>query len=216
VGSLRAISDSSGTVVKQVDYDSFGNVITDTLTTMTVPFGFAGGLYDYDVGLTRFGFRDYDPSIGRWTAKDPIDFAGGDVNLFAYVHSDPVNFVDFLGLTEKCPTSPPSAGDPKWIPYGDDGDSDWFHCGYIGFHENRKATPDNPIAECFYDEKGSLVGKDHKFEGCKGSPNQRPDLFGHIFRDSGGIFSKAGACGFFDSRKKEILEHDVGDEFLNY
>jgi RHS repeat-associated protein len=67
---------------------------------MTTPFGFAGGLYDYDVGLVRFGFRDYDPSIGRWTAKDPIDFAGGDVNLYGYVQSDPANLIDPLGLHE--------------------------------------------------------------------------------------------------------------------
>jgi RHS repeat-associated protein len=98
VGSLRAVTDSSGTIIKQIDYDSFGNVINDTNTSMTVPFGFAGGLYDYDTGLVRFGFRDYDPAIGRWTAKDPIDFAGGDVNLFGYVQSDPVNWIDPLGL----------------------------------------------------------------------------------------------------------------------
>ena len=49
-----------------------------------VPFGFAGGLYDKDTGLVRFGARDYNPIIGRWTAKNPIDFAGGDVNLFGY------------------------------------------------------------------------------------------------------------------------------------
>ncbi len=42
-----------------------------------VPFGFAGGLYDRDTKLTHFGFREYDPFIGRWTAKDPILFAGG-------------------------------------------------------------------------------------------------------------------------------------------
>jgi uncharacterized protein RhaS with RHS repeats len=66
VGSLRAISDSSGTVTKQIDYDSFGNVISDTNTSMTIPFGFAGGLYDRDTGLVKFGFRDYDPAIGRW------------------------------------------------------------------------------------------------------------------------------------------------------
>lgn len=40
----------------------------------------------------------YEPSIGRWTAKDPIDFYGGDANLFQYVSADPVNFVDPLGL----------------------------------------------------------------------------------------------------------------------
>jgi uncharacterized protein RhaS with RHS repeats len=52
------------------------------------------------MGLVRFGFRDYDPAIGRWTAKDPIDFAGGDVNLYGHTHSDPVNFFDSLGLSE--------------------------------------------------------------------------------------------------------------------
>ncbi|MCP4252560.1 MAG: RHS repeat-associated core domain-containing protein, partial [Candidatus Scalindua sp.] len=63
------------------------------------PFGFAGGLHDMDTGLVRFGARDYDTSIGRWTAKDPIDFAGGDVNLYGYVQNNPVNFIDPLGLT---------------------------------------------------------------------------------------------------------------------
>jgi uncharacterized protein RhaS with RHS repeats len=42
----------------------------------------------------RFGARDYDPEIGRWTTKDPIRFAGGDPNLYGYVLNDPVNLVD--------------------------------------------------------------------------------------------------------------------------
>ena len=44
--------------------------------------------------LIRFGARDYDPETGRWTAKDPILFAGGDTNLYGYVINDPVNWVD--------------------------------------------------------------------------------------------------------------------------
>jgi RHS repeat-associated protein len=47
------------------------------------PFGFAGGLYDRDTGLVRFGARDYDAETGRWTARDPILFAGGQGNLYA-------------------------------------------------------------------------------------------------------------------------------------
>jgi uncharacterized protein RhaS with RHS repeats len=42
----------------------------------------------------RFGSRDYDPEIGRWTAKDPVRFAGGDFNLYAYAHNDPINRID--------------------------------------------------------------------------------------------------------------------------
>jgi RHS repeat-associated protein len=57
-----------------------------------------GGLYDHLTGLVRFGVRDYDPAIGRWLAKDPIGFKGGDTNLYAYVGGDPINSVDPTGL----------------------------------------------------------------------------------------------------------------------
>jgi RHS repeat-associated protein len=62
------------------------------------PFGFAGGLADQQTGLVRFGARDYDEVTGRWTAKDPIKFKGGDSNLFGYVLNDPVNAIDPSGL----------------------------------------------------------------------------------------------------------------------
>ena len=98
VGSLRLVTDSAGNTVKQIDYDSFGNILTDSNPTFTVPFGFAGGLHDRDINLVRFGFRDYDPETGRWTAKDPIGFAGGDVDVFGYVGNGPTNFYDPAGL----------------------------------------------------------------------------------------------------------------------
>jgi len=98
VGSLRALVDGSGAALKVVEYDGFGNVIADDNAAFKVPFGFAGGLYDKDANLVRFGHRDYDPDTGRWTAKDPIRFAGGDTDLYGYVLSDPVNWVDPAGL----------------------------------------------------------------------------------------------------------------------
>jgi len=59
--------------------------------------GFAGGLYDQDTGLVRFGARDYDPRVGRWTAKDPIRFAGDGPNLYGYVLADPQGKTDPSG-----------------------------------------------------------------------------------------------------------------------
>ncbi|MCK5524937.1 MAG: hypothetical protein KAI83_17560, partial [Thiomargarita sp.] len=97
LGSPRLVVDiSDGTVVQRMDYDVFGNVTDDTNQGFQ-PFGFAGGLYDHETGLVRFGARDYDPEIGRWTTKDPILFDGGDTNLYGYVVNDPVNLIDPQG-----------------------------------------------------------------------------------------------------------------------
>jgi RHS repeat-associated protein len=98
VGSLRIVADVSGNVVKRIDYDSFGSIINDTNPSFEVPFGFAGGLHDRDTGLVTFGFRDYDPEVGRWTAKDPIGFVGGDIDLYGYCVNDPIKRLDPYGL----------------------------------------------------------------------------------------------------------------------
>ena len=66
------------------------------------PFGFAGGLDDPHTHLVRFGARDYDAETGRWTTKDPIRFTGGDVNLYGYVLTDPINLVDPDGNEPFC------------------------------------------------------------------------------------------------------------------
>jgi RHS repeat-associated protein len=63
-----------------------------------VEAGKCWGLYDADTGLTRLGARDYDPVPGRWTAKDPILFGGGQADLYVYVGDDPVNWTDATGL----------------------------------------------------------------------------------------------------------------------
>jgi RHS repeat-associated protein len=97
MGSPRlVVNPSTGAVVEEIDYDEFGNVIKDTNAGFQ-PFGFAGGLYDQDTKLVRFGARDYNPVVGRWTAKDPILFAGGDTNIYGYALSDPVNRTDPSG-----------------------------------------------------------------------------------------------------------------------
>ena len=98
VGSLRLVTDVSGNVIKALDYDSFGNIIQDTDPLFDMPFSFAGGMIDTDTGLIRFGFREYCPEIGRWTAKDPILFLGGSSDLYGYCVNDPINWVDKSGL----------------------------------------------------------------------------------------------------------------------
>ena len=143
IGSLRAVVDSAGLIVKRIDYDSFGKVILDTDPTFRIPIGFAGGLYDPDTGLVRFGVRDYDPEIGRWTAKDPIDFAGGSVNLYEYVLNNPINLFDPLGLFEVYPS------------FGDT----WFNYGKYGanWSEFRKERDVEPVLDVIFNNPATEI-----------------------------------------------------------
>lgn len=99
LGSPRLVVNvSDGTVIQRMDYNDLGEAVTDTNGGYQ-PFGFAGGLYDAQTKLIKFGARDYDPrSAGRWTSKDPLLFGGGSPNLYEYVWQDPINVTDPSGL----------------------------------------------------------------------------------------------------------------------
>ena len=100
LGSVRLVVNvATGAVAQRIDYDEWGVVSSDTAPGFQ-PFGFAGGLYDADTKLVRFGARDYDAETGRWTRKDPVRFSGGDTNLYVYVGNDPVNRRDPRGLND--------------------------------------------------------------------------------------------------------------------
>ena len=98
LGSVRLVVDAqSGQIAERIDYDAFGRIAFDSNPGFQ-PFGFAGGLYDPQTGLTRFGARDYDPETGRWNSKDPIGFGGVDSNSYGYSLLDPINLQDLNGL----------------------------------------------------------------------------------------------------------------------
>jgi RHS repeat-associated protein len=97
LGSPRLVVNTvNDSIVQRMDYDEFGNLLQNTNPGFQ-PFGFAGGLYDSHTSLVRFGARDYDSWSGRWSAKDPIGFNGGN-NHYVYVENNPINNVDPSGL----------------------------------------------------------------------------------------------------------------------
>ena len=87
---------NTGDVVQKMDYDEFGNLIYDSNPGFQ-PFGYSYGLYDMQTKLVRFGARDYDANLGRWTNKDPLRFRGGYSNLFEYANNDVINSIDPTG-----------------------------------------------------------------------------------------------------------------------
>jgi RHS repeat-associated protein len=98
LGSVRlVVNTATGQVAQRIDYNEFGSMTANTNPGFQ-PFGYAGGILDETTQLLRFGARDYSADVGRWTAKDPIGFAGGVGSFYQYSGNDPINFSDPTGL----------------------------------------------------------------------------------------------------------------------
>lgn len=94
LGSVRTASDGSGSGVERYHYDAWGSSLTADASPGQ-PYGYAGKPVDPVTGHLDHGFRDYAPALGRFTTPDPVRSGG---NWYVYVHADPVNLVDLLGL----------------------------------------------------------------------------------------------------------------------
>jgi RHS repeat-associated protein len=97
LGTPKTVTDAVGSVVKIVEYDSWGIKLSDSNPAFDLSAGFAGGIPETTTGLVRFGFRDYEPGTGRWAAKDPIFFGGRQLNLYEYAGNNAVAFKDPSG-----------------------------------------------------------------------------------------------------------------------
>lgn len=64
------------------------------------PWRFKGKRIDKEVGLIYFGYRYYDPQIGRWITPDPIGSIDS-LNLYTFVHNNPVKYIDYFGLNSQ-------------------------------------------------------------------------------------------------------------------
>jgi RHS repeat-associated protein len=97
-GHYAASGPQAGKLVARYDYDAFGNRITNTGPEVELcPFGFSTKYRDEETGMLYYGFRYYQPEMGRWLSRDPIGITGG-LNLYGMVGNDPVNHTDKLGL----------------------------------------------------------------------------------------------------------------------
>jgi len=113
LGSTLALANSSAAIATQYTYDPYGNTTNSGAANTNV--------YDYtgreDDGTTLYYYRAryYKPGFERFASEDPIGFAGGSANLFAYVADKPINFVDPWGLK---PPAGPCTG-PNCLPQWD-------------------------------------------------------------------------------------------------
>jgi len=96
LGSTLALSDATGDLPTSYTYAPFGATSLSGSAT--------GNAFDYTgreedgTGLKYYRARYYHPGLQRFISEDPIEFAGGDQNLYAYVRNAPLVYIDPLGL----------------------------------------------------------------------------------------------------------------------
>jgi len=100
LGTPRAVSNSAGTTIWSWPYvaNPFGEVAPTSTTGYVLNLRYPGQYYDQESGLASNGFRDcYEPATGRYCESDPTGLNGG-FSTFGYVNSNPLDYVDPLGL----------------------------------------------------------------------------------------------------------------------
>jgi RHS repeat-associated protein len=91
LGSIRAITDSSGEVAARFEYEPFGLVATSTGPLASGAHRFTGKPEDGAIGLYYFGARYYDPEVGRFTSRDS---AKQGLNWYTYCQGNPLMLID--------------------------------------------------------------------------------------------------------------------------
>ncbi|MDD3144702.1 MAG: RHS repeat-associated core domain-containing protein [Candidatus Gracilibacteria bacterium] len=109
LNSIVAITDEFGNIVEAYEYDVFGKPYSIDQETGKVTnlkqssIGntrlFTGREYERGLKLYYNRARYYNPELGRFISRDPIDISD-DVNLYSYVGNNGVNFVDRSGLSK--------------------------------------------------------------------------------------------------------------------
>ena len=97
LGTPQKLTAQNGMVAWSATYSAFGEATIDT-EHIRNPLRFPGQYYDAETGLHYNYQRYYDPGIGRYVGVDPVNFNGGDVNLYGYVKNNSINTSDALGL----------------------------------------------------------------------------------------------------------------------
>jgi len=95
--NVTELSEESGNVVAHYEYSPFGS-----LTKVTGdyagnnPFRFSSEYFDEETGLVYYNYRYYNPELGRWISRDPIEEQGG-YNLYGMIKNNPLLGWDNLG-----------------------------------------------------------------------------------------------------------------------
>lgn len=105
-GNVIALTDTSGNVVEEYEYDVYGRVVVSassgqirTGSSVGNPYMFTGRRLDKETGLYYYRARYYSPRLGRFLQTDPIGYGDG-INWYAYCGNNPLGWIDPYGLCQ--------------------------------------------------------------------------------------------------------------------
>ena len=94
IGSVVAMSNSSGQLVETYTYGPFGQSYDSS--SIGNPLRYAARRLDSETGHYYNRARYYEPKWGKFLQADPLGYQDG-MNRYAYVGHNPVSFVDPMG-----------------------------------------------------------------------------------------------------------------------
>jgi len=123
LGSIREMTDSSGSIRARYSYDPWGRE-TEISGDLAADFGFTGHYFHVPSGLHLALYRAYSAGLGRWLSRDPIENAelSEGLNVYLYVQDQPIYRSDPLGLGPIIPVPGPTPPG-SWKPSADFMDS---------------------------------------------------------------------------------------------
>ncbi len=160
------VNAATGAELARYSYGPFGEALRATGSwARSNPWRWSTKYCDEETGLCYYGYRFYDPHIGRWINRDPLEERGGK-NLYAFVRNRSIGTVDTDGR-EPFPLEP----DPA-VGIATDGDihRSWKrHDNYVTFKgacpcgkqvDRQSVKPHyEDVAACIYAKLQSLRGR---------------------------------------------------------
>ena len=86
---------TNGYISNTYTYSPFGHVTSSGFINQ--PIQWSSEVWDNELSLVNYNYRQYNPSHGVWLSVDPIGLASGHYNLYSFVNNS-FSGIDFLGL----------------------------------------------------------------------------------------------------------------------
>ena len=107
------------------------------------PFRFSSEYFDEETGLVYYNYRYYNPELGRWISRDPIEEQGG-YNLYGMIGNNPLYGWDELGASDKYVPDNSKHGAPHVDRYREGVNIGRYNKNGTGIMHKGKMPPDIP------------------------------------------------------------------------